>query len=313
MMKRKRLFDEFTKLLEPFSTEVKRTKLMELKNLVKKRGANSASTVNSRSASVEDVQQQQYPSPAITPPQIQPQQQQQQQQQQQILHNQQVYIQQQQQYIQEQQHQQQLLQQQQQQQQQQQSSSTNTPYSDVTGLKTVKKDGKVLRPMNAFMLWAKDHRRTLIASGYDGATVSKMLADEWKTLTEEQKQQYYFEAERLKGLHQLQHPGYKYSPKARKMKNREAKQQELMLQQQQQQQQQMPRRIAPAPPNLINQQQQQHQTMALRIPQPPFHQPATFLTPPPMAIMPQPAAAAQIFAQQQQQPPQNLPDVINLD
>ncbi len=40
-----------------------------------------------------------------------------------------------------------------------------TPYSDVTGLKTVKKDGKVLRPMNAFMLWAKDHRRTLIANG----------------------------------------------------------------------------------------------------------------------------------------------------
>ncbi len=41
-----------------------------------------------------------------------------------------------------------------------------TPYSDVTGLKTVKKDGKVLRPMNAFMLWAKEQRRTLIANGY---------------------------------------------------------------------------------------------------------------------------------------------------
>ena len=40
-----------------------------------------------------------------------------------------------------------------------------TPYSDVTGLKTVKKDGKVLRPMNAFVLWAKDHRKTLIANG----------------------------------------------------------------------------------------------------------------------------------------------------
>ncbi len=45
------------------------------------------------------------------------------------------------------------------------SASGPTPYSDVTGLKTVKKDGKVLRPMNAFMLWAKDHRRTLIANG----------------------------------------------------------------------------------------------------------------------------------------------------
>ena len=47
---------------------------------------------------------------------------------------------------------------------------------------------KVLRPMNAFMLWAKDHRKKLIASGYDGATVSKMLADEWKTLSDQHKQ-----------------------------------------------------------------------------------------------------------------------------
>ena len=95
-------------------------------------------------------------------------------------------------------------------------SGGNTPYSDVTGLKTVKKDGKVLRPMNAFMLWAKDHRKKLIASGYDGATVSKMLADEWKTLSDQHKQVFYVEAERLKSLHQMQHPDYKYSPRSRK-------------------------------------------------------------------------------------------------
>ena len=47
---------------------------------------------------------------------------------------------------------------------------------------------KVLRPMNAFMLWAKDHRKKLIANGFDGATVSKMLADEWKTLSDQHKQ-----------------------------------------------------------------------------------------------------------------------------
>ena len=44
---------------------------------------------------------------------------------------------------------------------------------------------------------------------YDGATVSKMLADEWKVLTDEQKRNYYHEAEHLKGLHMLQHPNYK--------------------------------------------------------------------------------------------------------
>eukprot|EP00095_Tigriopus_kingsejongensis_P009626 maker-scaffold94_size379870-snap-gene-0.12 protein:Tk09626 transcript:maker-scaffold94_size379870-snap-gene-0.12-mRNA-1 annotation:"hypothetical protein L798_11659" len=90
-----------------------------------------------------------------------------------------------------------------------------TPYSDVTGLQTLKK-GKISRPMNAFMLWAKDHRKTLIAHGYDGATVSKMLADEWKTLPSERKQVFYQESEHLKNLHQLQHPDYKYSPRARK-------------------------------------------------------------------------------------------------
>ena len=45
------------------------------------------------------------------------------------------------------------------------SSSAMTPYSDMTGLQTVRKDGKVLRPMNAFMLWSKGHRKELIASG----------------------------------------------------------------------------------------------------------------------------------------------------
>ena len=40
-----------------------------------------------------------------------------------------------------------------------------TPYSDVTGLQTVKKDGKVLRPMNAFIIWSKSYRKELIAKG----------------------------------------------------------------------------------------------------------------------------------------------------
>ena len=41
----------------------------------------------------------------------------------------------------------------------------NTPYTDSTGLQTIRKDGKVLRPMNAFMLWAKPMRKELIANG----------------------------------------------------------------------------------------------------------------------------------------------------
>ena len=45
------------------------------------------------------------------------------------------------------------------------SGAVNTPYTDRTGLQTVRKDGKVLRPMNAFMLWAKPMRKELIANG----------------------------------------------------------------------------------------------------------------------------------------------------
>ena len=51
----------------------------------------------------------------------------------------------------------------------------------------------------------------------DGASVSKMLAEKWKAMDEGEKQQYYQESERLKNLHQLQHPFYKYSPKPRKL------------------------------------------------------------------------------------------------
>merc|ERR1719414_1454773 len=87
----------------------------------------------------------------------------------------------------------------------------------------MKKDGKVLRPMNAFMLWSKEHRKRLIASGYDGATVSKMLSPQWKKLSDQHKQAYYVEAERLKSLHQMQHPDYKYSPRSRKTASKQQK------------------------------------------------------------------------------------------
>jgi len=43
-----------------------------------------------------------------------------------------------------------------------------------------------------------------------------MLAEQWKTMSDGDKAKYYQEANYLKNLHQLQHPDYKYSPKARK-------------------------------------------------------------------------------------------------
>ena len=70
--------------------------------------------------------------------------------------------------------------------------------------------------MNAYMLWSKQYRRELISKGLDGATVSKLLAEEWHKLEEGEKKKFYNQAEILRKLHQEQHPDYKYSPKARK-------------------------------------------------------------------------------------------------
>ena len=52
----------------------------------------------------------------------------------------------------------------------------------------------------------------------DGATVSKLLADKWKMMSDAEKSRWYNEQERMKNLHQLQHPNYKYNPKMRPKK-----------------------------------------------------------------------------------------------
>ena len=51
----------------------------------------------------------------------------------------------------------------------------------------------------------------------DGATVSKLLAEKWRAMEQTEKHKFYIEAERLKNLHQLQHPNYKYAPKPRRI------------------------------------------------------------------------------------------------
>lgn len=90
---------------------------------------------------------------------------------------------------------------------------TATPYSDATNCK--KSSNHVKRPMNAFMVWSQLERRKIseIQPDMHNAEISKRLGKAWKLLSEEDRQPYIEEAERLRLLHMQEYPDYKYRPR----------------------------------------------------------------------------------------------------
>ncbi|KAJ7406179.1 hypothetical protein WISP_135318 [Willisornis vidua] len=78
----------------------------------------------------------------------------------------------------------------------------DTPFSKT-------KSGRVKRPMNAFMVWARIHRAAVAKAnpGASNAEISVQLGLEWSKLTEEQKQPYYEEANKIKLRHREEFPG----------------------------------------------------------------------------------------------------------
>ena len=65
------------------------------------------------------------------------------------------------------------------------------------------------------MVWSQLERRKIIEVTPDkhNAEISKELGRRWKLLSEELRQPYIDEAERLRILHQKEYPDYKYKPR----------------------------------------------------------------------------------------------------
>ena len=74
--------------------------------------------------------------------------------------------------------------------------------------------------MNAFMVWSQIERRKIceVQPDMHNAEISKRLGRRWKTLDEAERRPFIDEAERLRQLHMMEYPDYKYRPRKKTTK-----------------------------------------------------------------------------------------------
>eukprot|EP00049_Salpingoeca_infusionum_P017306 m.352498 g.352498 ORF g.352498 m.352498 type:complete len:363 (+) comp16535_c0_seq1:563-1651(+) len=88
--------------------------------------------------------------------------------------------------------------------------------------KKKKKSGRIPRPMNSFMCFAREYRPRIQSEhpGIDNKDVSKLLGQQWRSLTSAQKQVYNEQAKELAVQHKLDHPEWRFTRDTSKRKKR---------------------------------------------------------------------------------------------